>query len=92
MRSVLRRIIPQAGSSYMEWFKLTIYIGMPVLFVYVQANPRFMGAVIENRQYVVYPPEADDADLSRQKKMNIKRAAAALREAGDAERRSSGAQ
>jgi len=45
---------------WLEAFKFTCYLSLPVfLTVVVAGTPQNLATIIKNRSYVVYPPEAE---------------------------------
>ena len=43
----------------LEIFKFSLYVFFPFLAVYTITKPQSLEAVIMNRKYIEYPPEAD---------------------------------
>ena len=41
----------------LETWKFAVYLAIPVIAVYVIADPKNMRHLLEYKQYVVYPPE-----------------------------------
>eukprot|EP00898_Chlorokybus_atmophyticus_P002316 jgi/Chlat1/3085/Chrsp21S03325 len=73
-----------ASKKLLEVFKFGVYLAIPVsLTAFFVASPSNLESVIENRRYVVYPPEgprppsADELDaMLRDRKRALEAAAA----------------
>ena len=53
--------------GWLEASKIFLFIGFPVAFTYLQAQPEIMGFVVKNRQYVRYPGESKMEDVDTAK-------------------------
>ena len=63
--------------GWLESARIFLYVGFPIGFAVLQAQPEVMGWVIQNREYVRFPAEAKDSDADIGK---IKRTAKILEE------------
>jgi hypothetical protein len=60
----------KSTAKWLEGSKIFLFIGFPIAFTVLQAQPGIMGFVVTDREYVRFPPESEEsaADLARIKR------------------------
>ena len=68
--------------GWLEASKIFLFVGFPIGFTILQAQPGVMGFIVRDREYVRFPPESQETqdDVAR-----IKRTASIIREIADEE-------
>ena len=82
---VLGNFAKKSTAKWIEATKIFLFIAFPVGFTILQAQPGVMGFVVQDREYVRFPPESEEsaADLAR-----IKRTAKIIQQVAAEERAS----
>lgn len=80
---MLGNFAKKSTAKWLEGSKIFLFIGFPIGFTILQAQPGVMGFVVTDREYVRFPPESEEsaADLAR-----IKRTAKIIKQVAAEER------
>ena len=86
----------KSTAKWLEGAKIFLFIGFPIGFTILQAQPGVMGFVVTDREYVRFPPESEQSEesLARIKRTAriIKEVAAEEKVAADAQEAAAGAE